>query len=174
MTVRTLFLLRHAKAESPPATADVDRPLSARGRSDAASAGSWLTDQPAPELVLCSPAKRTRQTWHEVAPGLPATATPTVRYEPALYEGDMERALELLRALTDTATAVLVVGHNPSLSQLSATLAEGADSPAALDSDGLHTSGLAVHTLSGQWSECGPGAAPLVAVHTARGAHQGR
>ena len=63
-SVRTLVVLRHSKSAYPPDTADVDRPLSARGQRDAAAAGHWLRDQGLiPDLVLCSIAVRTRQTW---------------------------------------------------------------------------------------------------------------
>ena len=85
MTVRTLVLLRHAKADNPFGMADADRPLTERGLRDARAAGRWLAQQALPELVLCSPARRTRQTWQAVAEQLPAQAVPQVRYEPTIY-----------------------------------------------------------------------------------------
>ena len=64
MSERTLVILRHAKAERPAELADADRPLTQRGHADAAAAGAWLAARGyRPDLVLCSPAKRTRQTW---------------------------------------------------------------------------------------------------------------
>jgi hypothetical protein len=62
MTMHTLVLLRHAKAERPDRyPQDVDRPLSSRGRADAAAAGRWLADAGlVPDRVLCSPSVRTR------------------------------------------------------------------------------------------------------------------
>src|SRR5690606_21935701 len=86
MTVRTLVLLRHAKAERPPGVADADRPLSPRGHADAHAAGAWLKPRFQPDLILCSPSKRTRQTWQAVASVL--GAAPRVRYERRLYQGD--------------------------------------------------------------------------------------
>ncbi len=59
---------------------------------------------------------------------------------------------------------MLLIGHNPTVSALSALL----DRAAARDSDGLRTSGIAVHTLDGPWSGYAPGAAPLVMTGTAR------
>lgn len=165
MTVRSLVLLRHAKADTPRGTADEDRPLSARGHADAQAAGAWLAGHHVPDLVLCSPTKRTRQTWHAIAANLPADASPAVRYERRLYLGGTDELLQLLRETEDRVTSVLVIGHNPALSQLAFEL----DPEGGLDSDGLRTCGLTVHTVDGAWPDCGPRRAPVTAVHTARG-----
>src|SRR3546814_3844287 len=66
--MRELILLRHAHAE-PPATgqSDLDRPLSAEGNAEAEAAGRWLQEQRlVPDLVLCSPSRRTRETLEAV------------------------------------------------------------------------------------------------------------
>lgn len=165
MTARRLVLLRHAKAENPVVgTPDEDRPLSARGRADAAAAGRWLAAHHPPELVLCSPAKRTRQTWHTVATEL-GQVSPHVSYERRLYTGGLEDMLELVREVDPAAGSVLVIGHNPTLSQLAFDL----DPDGSLDSDGLRTAGLAVHEVAAEWAQCAPGQARLSATHTARG-----
>lgn len=165
-TARTLVLLRHARADDPPGTADEQRPLSARGHADARAAGAWLATRYVPELVLCSPARRTRQTWQALSGQLPERPD-AVRYERLLYVGGVADLFNLLRRTDETVHTVLVVGHNPALSQLSFTL-----HPTDQRTDGgLRTCGLAVHTVVGPWSACGPGAAPLIATHTARGDH---
>jgi phosphohistidine phosphatase len=162
---RTLVILRHAKAERPSGVADVDRPLTERGHADAAAAGVWLVSRGyAPDLVLCSPAKRTRQTWHGVAMALTGAGAPEVRYERALYADGVTKVLKLLRSVPDEAGTVLLIGHNPTVSMMSALL----DRSGAGDSDGLRTSGIAVHELDGGWSDYAPGAAALVATGTAR------
>jgi phosphohistidine phosphatase len=145
--------------------ADIDRPLTARGHADAAAAGAWLASRGyAPDLVLCSPSKRTRQTWHGVAVALAGSRAPQVRYETGLYDDGISEALELLRSVPDGVGTVLLIGHNPTMSMLSAILDRAADR----DSDGLRTSGIAVHELDGDWSAYAPGAASLVATETAR------
>lgn len=165
MTERTLVLLRHAKAERPAGTADVDRPLTARGHADAAAAGAWLTHRGLlPAEIICSPSKRTRQTWHGVALALGGSG-PDVRYEPAAYGGYPSDLLELIRGAAGGAETVLVIGHNPTISDLSGLL----DPAAARDSDGLRTSGLAVHRFEGAWADIEVGKATLVDTHTARG-----
>jgi phosphohistidine phosphatase len=184
VSTRTLVILRHAKAADPEGVADPDRPLSDRGRADAAAAGAWLAQNGLrPDLVLCSPALRTRQTWHAVALGLVAERTgaeaaewapgsaepastvtaPEVRYESALYGASVRTLLASVRAATPKATMVLLIGHNPGLSALSAAL-----DPDRADAEGLRTAGIAVHRFTGAWTDLATGGAPLTAAHTAR------
>jgi phosphohistidine phosphatase len=168
MTERTLVLLRHAKAEHVSDLADADRSLTRRGHADAAAAGDWLARHGhLPDLVICSPAKRTRQTWHAVAIALGerARSAPTVRYERRAYTGSAEDLLALVRTIDEGVGTVLVIGHNPTISQLSATL----DPSAAGDSDGLRTGGIAIHEVADAWATCGAAPAPLADAHTARG-----
>jgi phosphohistidine phosphatase len=169
MTQRTLVLLRHAKAEGATGQRDIDRRLSSRGHGDAAAAGAWLgTQGHRPQLVICSPARRTRQTWHAVAVALSETAgnapAPTVRYEAAVYDGAATDLLDVVKTVPEEISSVLLIGHNPTISQLSALL----DPDAGVDSEGLRTSGVAVHRVTGAWAECGPRSAPIAASHTAR------
>jgi phosphohistidine phosphatase len=163
MTERILVLLRHAKADHPADMADQQRPLTARGHADAGAAGAWLAHGGLrPDLVICSPAKRTRQTWHGVALAL-AGKPPPVHYEPAAYDGGPQDLLDLVRGVDDRVGTVLLIGHNPSVSMLSSLL----DPAAPNDSDGLRTSGLAVHRAPG-WADFGHGVGRLAALHTAR------
>ncbi|MEU7571771.1 MULTISPECIES: SixA phosphatase family protein [unclassified Micromonospora] len=168
---RTLVLLRHAKAEQSRDAPDAERPLTARGHADAAAAGAWLARHGLlPDVVLCSPARRTRQTWHGVALGLagsppeggPAGPAPAVRYEPTAYEAHPDELLELVRSVDPTAGTVLLVAHNPGISLLSALL-----DPERADPEGLRTTDLVVHEPAGAWTQLSQ--APLTTRHTARG-----
>ena len=173
MTTRRLVILRHAKAANPTGVADVERPLTDRGHADAAAAGVWLSHSGlTPDLVLCSPARRTRQTWHGVALGLAEAAptdteagqtSPTVRYDEAIYGASVRTLMATVRAATEDAATIVLIGHNPGLSELSATL-----DPDKADPDGLRTAGIAVHDVTDSWSDVGPGNAPLSTSHTAR------
>jgi phosphohistidine phosphatase len=172
MTARTLVILRHAKAETPGERPDFDRRLTTAGESDADAAGAWLADERLrPDLVLCSPAARTRQTWQGVsialAQALPGSGAPEVRYEKGLYEGGRTEVFDLLRVVSENVKTVLVVGHNPTVSDVSLLLIpdEQYDENAA----GLKTSGLAVHRTENPWSATEPGSMPLIERHTARG-----
>lgn len=66
--MRELILLRHAHAEpADTGQADLDRPLSPHGIAEAESAGRWLREQRlVPDRVLCSPARRARETLEAV------------------------------------------------------------------------------------------------------------
>jgi phosphohistidine phosphatase len=171
MTARILVLLRHAKAETPGELPDFERRLTTVGETDADAAGAWLADEGLrPGLVLCSTAARTRQTWLGVAVALaqadPDAASPEVHYEQQLYDGGRTEVVDLLRAVSDETKVVLVVGHNPTMSDMSILLrpyeANGTF-------EGLKTAGMAVHKLEGSWSQVEPGAMALTARHTARG-----
>ena len=71
----TLVVLRHAKAAGEPGVNDTQRPLTGRGRRDAGAAGRWLLAQGIrPDLVLCSSARRTRETWEQVSAAMGAAA----------------------------------------------------------------------------------------------------
>jgi phosphohistidine phosphatase len=162
VTTRTLVILRHAKAANPDGIPDADRPLTDRGHADAAAAGAWLLHSGLiPDLVLCSPARRTRQTWHGVA--LALTTAPQVRYEPQIYGAPVPTLLGTVRAVDPEAGIVLLIGHNPGLSELSALFDEQHAEP-----EGLRTAGIAVHTLDGAWTDYGAGAAALSTSHTSR------
>ena len=83
--MRHLILLRHAHAE-PASTgqADFDRPLSPRGLAEAEAAGAWLAEQSLlPDRVLCSPARRTRETLECVFDRIGYTE---MRLEETIYE----------------------------------------------------------------------------------------
>jgi phosphohistidine phosphatase len=171
MTARTLILLRHAKAETPGDMPDFERRLTHKGQVDADAAGSWLADTGlVPGLVLCSPATRTRQTWHGVSVALaqaaPDVAAPEVHYERGLYEGGSTEVIDLLRAVPDEVRTVLVVGHNPTMSDVSILL-RPFDEDAKLDE--LKTAGIAVHRAEGSWSDTEPGSMPQTERHTSRG-----
>jgi phosphohistidine phosphatase len=159
MTVRTLILLRHAKAADPDDYAtDIERPLTARGHRDAAAAGAWLKEHDLrPDAVLCSTAVRTRQTLEALGVEAP------VVFEHRIYTGPALDTLELIRQTDPTVETLLLVGHNPTISDLSHELAPNA----SLDSSGLSTSGVAVHRFEGVWSTLTE--APLTGEHTARG-----
>jgi phosphohistidine phosphatase len=162
MTVRTLVLLRHAKAKRPDGVSDVERALTPRGHADAGAAGAWLAAQGLrPDLVLCSPARRARETCHAVRVALGGDLA--VRYDPWLYDAGAREILDAVRATDGDVTVLLVVGHNPAVSTLSAKL-----DPAGDADDGLRTAGLAVHRLEGAWSDFGPRRAPVALAHTAR------
>jgi phosphohistidine phosphatase len=159
--VKTIWLLRHAKSSWPDDdTPDRERPLAPRGRRAAATIAAYLADHHvAPDLVLCSPALRARETLDLVRAALPATTA--VEVEEELYGAPAATIVGRLRRLPDAVDGVLVVGHNPGLQELAATLAPAAHRDRLRDH--FPTAALAILTLpSGGWPDLDRRPAELV------------
>ena len=119
--MRLITLLRHAKAVPEFAGGDFLRPLSKRGLAQAREAASTCqTEAWIPDLILASPATRTRETARIISESLRPPAK--LCTDPALYLAPPAKLLDALAALPDTARHVLLVGHNPGLSELAASL----------------------------------------------------
>ena len=123
--MRTLMLMRHAKSSwDRPDLADLDRPLAPRGHATAPLVARHITQSRwRPDLVLCSPATRVRETWQLTAPVLGGTVPcKTLR---AIYPGAPSRLLETLRRAADDVATLMLIGHNPGLGHLAASLCGG-------------------------------------------------
>lgn len=123
MTLR-LLLIRHAKSDwGDPRLPDHERPLNGRGRRDAPRMGRWIAEGGlAPEEVLCSDARRTRETLDLMLPEWPRA--PRVSHHRALYHSTPEAMLAVLEEAE--AESVALVGHNPGIGQLAGLLARDA------------------------------------------------
>jgi phosphohistidine phosphatase len=120
-----LTVLRHAKSAWPPGVPDHDRPLGPRGRRDAPAAGRLLASGPPIDLVVCSTAARTRQTWDLVAAEFPTP--PVVRFEPGVYEASVAELLAVLNSIAADPAGrrhLLLVGHNPGCADTILALAD--------------------------------------------------
>jgi len=162
-----LYLLRHAKAVPQGGIMrDADRPLEERGRTAARAVAKYLKKQKiAPELVLCSPALRTRETLDLVIDGF---ATPAqIEYETGLYLASAERLLERLHELPDAIERVMLIGHNPGLHELAQWLADGTTGPLADKlATNLATAGLVRFDVNIEWSGLRRRTARLAALVT--------
>lgn len=158
--MRRLLLVRHAAAaEKPAGGTDRDRPLTPEGRRAAETLGRRLgADELHPDHVLCSPARRTRETLDALEAAL--GPLPSADFDEALYLADARTLLDHLRAAPATATCLLLIGHNPGLEELVRALA--ARTSTALRS-GLPAAGLAVFEISGSWPALGRATARLTA-----------
>lgn len=116
-TAVELCILRHAEADS--GSPDIARELSVAGKERAANLGTELADKQF-AVVLASSAVRAQQT---LAPILAAHTTPITEQhsDEKFYEGSADTWLAAIQALT--ATKILLVGHNPTLSILATKLA---------------------------------------------------
>lgn len=145
MPTLTAIIMRHARAaEQRPPAPDFERPLVASGGEEAALVGGWLQrTQPRPVKVLCSPARRTRQTAEAIA-GAWAAPAPPIEALPGLYLAELPTLLETLA--TVGAGPVVLIGHNPGLEDLVDYLLPR-DNGHALRDTGLPTAGVYVIDL---------------------------
>jgi phosphohistidine phosphatase len=167
---KTLILMRHSKAEEGTGKTDHDRELNARGRRDAAAAGAWLKEQGlVPDLVICSTALRTRQTWDAACKA--GAQAEFVEYRKSVYTGGVDDSLETIREDAGDTASVLVIGHNPTMAQLTSLLSDGDGSRQAHEAlaDGFATSGVAVLRYAGDWADLDWGSCELQRFHVNRG-----
>jgi phosphohistidine phosphatase len=130
--MKTLLLLRHAKSSwKDDAVKDFDRPLNQRGLKAAPSVGRLMRKRKLePDLVLSSPAERARQTTQLVLES--AGLKTELRYDERIYEATGMRLFEIVAQIEDDANIAMLVGHNPGLEELIATLTgEAQDLPTA-------------------------------------------
>jgi phosphohistidine phosphatase len=147
-----LILLRHGKSDWSVGGEDADRPLSRRGEESAQSMGRMLTlAGRVPDLVLSSPARRARST-ADLAAEAGGWPSPIVEDE-RLCPGSPRQLFEVIRQSAGGAQRVLVVGHEPALSQTAAGLLGGASlrmvtaAAACIEVDGWEALGLDSGTL---------------------------
>lgn len=156
---KTLFLLRHAKSSwSAPAHSDFERPLNRRGERSAAVIGIMMKQEKiAPDLILCSSARRTLQTRDIIYPYMPRNCP--VEETSRIYEASVRDIFAVLSELPDNVQKPLLIGHNPGLEQLTMSLcgAAGGEELARVQ-EKFPTGALATIELTiDTWSDIAPG-----------------
>ncbi|APG28978.1 hypothetical protein A7E78_02145 [Syntrophotalea acetylenivorans] len=118
MTKR-LTLLRHAKSSwRDPDLTDFDRPLNKRGQRDAPMMGRRLAKRGfAPDLFLVSPALRTRLTAEIIAEQLEVDIG-KLSFDHGIYLAGAHELINLLRCIDEQLQDVLLIGHNPGITDL--------------------------------------------------------
>jgi phosphohistidine phosphatase len=168
--MRRLMLLRHAKTVASDPGGDRARPLNERGRAAAPEMGRYMTrERLLPDFVLCSTARRTRQTWELLAAALPVK--PQTAFEDDLYLATAEAIVALIHTVELPVTALLVVGHNPGIHQAALALAAGGRTRHhLLLQSRFPTAGLAVLDFDADsWAAIAPGRGKLDRFITPRG-----
>ena len=165
-----LHLLRHAKSSAKEDVDDHQRPLSRRGRKTARRVGKNLSAKlGAIDLVLCSSARRTRETLDLVLDELsPAPRSmPRTSIEDELYLASREKLAARLGRLDARDVNVLLIGHNPGLHELAVTLADE-NSPAfrALASGKFPTAAYVSFLVPADWSILGSSRHELIGYVT--------
>ena len=115
----TLTLVRHAKSSwDDPGLDDFMRPLNDRGRRDAPEMGRRLREGGVqPDLIVSSPAKRAIKTARLIA-GEFEWPEADILEAAGMYEAAADELLKLIRRLPDEKRDVILVGHNPGLTDL--------------------------------------------------------
>lgn len=162
----TLVLLRHAKSAYPDGVPDHDRPLASRGRREAGLAGEWLrANLAAIDAVLCSTATRARETLAHTAIKAP------VRYVDRLYDAVPGTVIDEISQVGDGVDVLLVVAHEPTMTQLALGLASAGSADTAVAeriSTKFPTSAMAVLRVGHSWKDLEVGSAELVDFHVPR------
>ncbi|HEX9178608.1 SixA phosphatase family protein [Mycobacterium sp.] len=166
MAERTLLLMRHAKSDYPSGVIDHDRPLAPRGVREASLAGDWLRSHVPPiDAVLCSTATRTRETLSHTGLNAPVT------FAERLYDAVPGTVIDEINRVGDEVATLLVVGHEPAMSNVALGLADvSGSSHAAAEriSTKFPTSAIAVLRFGHLWRDLTRGSAALVTFHVPR------
>lgn len=152
MHQKTLFLLRHAKAEKDIEVVDWLRPLKKRGVRAAKHMGAWLTEHNLqPELIISSPAKRAFSTAKKVCQAMDRSSS-DIRQDERIYNATLELLYQVLQECPDSAQSVLIVGHNPSLEEFLKDVSQD-EIEEAPDGKLLPTTALAQLEITIPWAE---------------------
>ena len=116
---RTLLLIRHTKSNWGDFTQpDFDRPIKKDRADDAKNMAAELKSLDVePDLIICSPAKRTRQTVEFFCDKLKYDYD-KILFDKRIYESTAEEVLHVIRETSADIKTLVVVGHNPSLTDL--------------------------------------------------------
>lgn len=164
--MKTLTLIRHAPAMPPLKNADdFHRPLSPAGEKEAKRMADLIKAEGAPpDLIISSPADRALETAHIFARAWGKDVRKILLVE-MVYQGrPLDQLQTMIRALDDRCRKAVIVGHNPSLSDLAGLL---------LRRNKLEIPKVGVLTIRFEteaWQECGPQNASLASLLVSRSA----
>lgn len=148
-----LTLVRHARAEpARPGVEDARRELDAQGRAEAVEIGRRLREQAlVPDRIACSPAARALTTATLLAREL-GVATQEIARDPRLYLASSEQLLTVVRELGGNARHLLLVGHNPGISEFADELSTDR-TVGSLPTGGVYTQRVAIDDWSAlEWA----------------------
>ncbi len=163
---KLLIIMRHAEADW--GMDDFNRPLTARGHSQAPQAGAWLLEQGfVPEMIISSAALRTRQTTTWVSDALGEKA-PTASLDERLYNAPASAITTAINYAPDTVNALMVVAHLPGVQDAALQLMRpDSDYEASMEiSYGFAPASVAVFEVLGEWDQLVDGEARLIAFKT--------
>ena len=121
--MKTLTLIRHAKSSwKHPDLSDFKRPLNQRGHGDLPGLVKRVTQQlPRPDALIFSGAHRTLETSRPLAEAWQLKPDQYLERQSA-YEASLNTLLLLLQEQPEDSSQLVLVGHNPGMSELLAFL----------------------------------------------------
>ncbi|MBT1704178.1 SixA phosphatase family protein [Chryseosolibacter indicus] len=136
--MKTLYIVRHAKSSwADPEQNDFERPLNERGKRDAPRMGKRLKEKGiVPDIIVSSPAKRAKSTAKKIAKVL-GYSKEKISKITKLYHATDDEILGVLKTIKDIHSNVIVVGHNPGLTDFANALI-----PQSVDIDNIPTCGI--------------------------------
>ena len=145
--MKTLYLVRHAKSYwGDQSTPDFDRPLNQRGKKDAPFMGEVLKNKKVkPDLIVCSPAKRTKKTAIAIAEKI-GCPEKKILFNDDLYEASSNTIIKVLNKIDERYNSVMIFGHNPGLTVLNNQVSNNYI-------DNIPTCGIVALQLDKKWSE---------------------
>lgn len=153
--MKSIYLLRHAKSDwNTPFGNDHDRRLNDRGIASAGVIGKHLSSAVSPpQLILCSTARRTRETTDLLTSASNWKAP--ISFDAGIYNAGTEDILSRIRLIPETIDVVMIVGHQPTTGAVASLLLGGEqiDVPTCAF---LH-----LEAIVDNWSTVRPGCATL-------------
>lgn len=144
--MKTLLIMRHGKSSwKHHELADYDRPLKKRGKYDVPKMGQLIRDLGlVPDLILSSSAKRAKQTAELFSDTCGFAGE--LQFHRSIYHGFLSDYHELIQTQGSGNSIVMIIGHNPGLEELVASLT---DIDEWLPTSALAQISIDIHT----WSE---------------------
>ncbi len=163
-------MIRHAKSSwDDPSQRDIDRPLNARGKKQSRQLGTFMEEQQiAPDRILCSPAKRARQTLKQIGKNWQCDAETVI--ENRLYLASVNTIRSLLEEYGKAHPHLLIIGHNPGLHMLAQKLAiRGTETDLDLLREKYPTATLCtIRVKTDCWKKIGKAGSKLIYLATPR------
>ena len=150
--MKNIFFLRHAKSSWDDfALKDFERPLSTRGIQDAGLMGNFFKSKKIVlDKVVSSPSRRTKETIDHFF----GKKKPDIEYVDSLYHAHMEKILDILFGLDFSLNSIMVVGHNPSMHEVTEYVSGNFI-------EKFPTCGLSWITISDEWNKITQGCGEL-------------
>jgi len=122
--MKKLYLMRHAKSSWKLPLKDFERPLNKRGKKASKTIGKYFRENSIEfNLIIASSAKRAKDTAKRVAKAM-GLSKDKILLEPKLYEVDTKEVIELIKNLDSNLNSVLIIAHNPQISDTVVTLSK--------------------------------------------------